>query len=59
MLGPSILFASAPVALTESIGAVRKPGERMLGVFSLLVAVPALALVLSALVSFFLLVLTK
>lgn len=44
MLGPSILFASAPVALAESIGAVRKPAERVLGTISLLVAVPAMAI---------------
>lgn len=45
MLGPSILVAGAPVALAESIGAVRRPGERLLGAISLLVAVPAMAIV--------------
>ena len=59
MLGPGILFASAPVAMAEGIGAVRKPGERILGAISLLVAGPALALVVSMLVVVCFTVLTR
>jgi hypothetical protein len=59
MLGPSVIFASTPVAVAESIGAVRKPGQRILGAVSLLVAGLALLLVVGVLCSFFLALFTR
>jgi hypothetical protein len=43
MLGPSIVFASAPPAVAESLRALRAPGQRLLGALALLVAFPAMA----------------
>ena len=48
MLGPSILFASAPLSLSEGIRAVRVRGERILGGIALLAAVPAMAFVVAS-----------
>jgi hypothetical protein len=46
MLGPGILLLSAPLALAESLRAVRVRGQRLLGGIALLVAFPAMAYVM-------------
>lgn len=46
MLGPGILYASAPLAFAESVRALRAPGHRLLGGLAMVVALPALVLVM-------------